>query len=188
MHRPIILGYLLRIFRWRYIVPYAIWSPTRLNVSRLKLRRQYLRRRKIITVVKPQSLGFIRQLRIKCKDYLQVKQKFNMPVWRKAQARWVYPVKNVTLFLSTPRLPWDILLKAKRFKRILFYLNYASFSPLTQTFSTKDFAVWAPYVVKEGAPMPINFIRISLMQLRIAVTVAYWRYLIGRSVHFPSIF
>ena len=188
MHRPIILGYLLRIFRWRYIVPHAVWSPTKPGTSRLKLKRQYLRRRKILTFVKPQSLGFIRQLRIKYRDYLQAKQKFKLPVWRKVQARWIYPVKNVTLFLSTPHLPWDILLKAKRFKRILFYLNYVAFSPLTLSFSTKEFAVWAPYQVKYGMSMPARFLQVTFMQLRIALVVAHWRYLIGRSVHFASIF
>jgi hypothetical protein len=86
---------------------------------------------------KPQSLGFIRQLRLKYKQYLQLKQRFDLPVWRRAQVRWVRSVKNASLFAVTPNLPWDVLLRAKRFKRMLPYINFIAFLPLIQGFGSK---------------------------------------------------
>jgi hypothetical protein len=187
LHRPLILGYILRIFWWRYVIPYAIWSPTKAPLQKLRLKRAYLRRRKILLFVKPQSLGFLRQLRIKWKHYMRQKQVFKKPIWQKVQARWVAPVKNVALFCSTPLLPWDVLLRAKRFKRLLFYINFISFAPLIGRFSGDMERMWLPLSVSPGVGMPARLFRVTIVQLRIVSMLTYWRYLIARTVDYVSL-
>jgi len=188
MHRPLILGYILRIFWWRYIVPHAVWSPVKSTVFKLRVRRKYLRRRKILLFIKPQSLGFLRQLRTKYKQYLLYKQNFKKNIWQKLQVRWIYPVRNVNLFRFSPFLPWDVLLRAKRFKRILFYLNFISFSPLVQIYSQKKDRIWFPLGVNEGFNLPTRLHKVTKAQLRVATMLVHWRYLISRPFNFFTLF
>lgn len=183
-HRPLILGYILRIFWWRYIVPHAVWSPTSGAYLGLKLKRKYTHQRKILTYAKPQNIGFVRQIRLKYRHYLRVKQLFDLPVWRKAQVRWLRSIKNASLFSHTPNLPWDLLLKAKRFKRMLVYINFISFLPLVQSFAAKATSLWAPLNLCSGDTLPTKIKVLSHAQLRVVILVSWWRNLLGRSINF----
>jgi hypothetical protein len=155
------------------VVPHAVWSPVKSAIPKLRVRRKYLRRRKILLLIKPQSLGFLRQLRTKYKQCLTYKQNFKKNIWRKLQVRWVYPVRNVNLFSYSPLLPWDLLLRAKRFKKILFYLNFISFSPLIQTFSHKGDRIWSPLGVCEGFNLPTRMYKATRAQLRVVSMLVY---------------
>lgn len=132
----------------------------------------------------PQNIGFIRQLRSKYIQYTRSKQKFTLPAWRRAQLRWARPLKNVRLLECTPRLPWDTLLRAKRFKRILFYINFISFLPLVGGISDKPDEVWYPLSLGSSEVVPTRIKAVSYAHLRLASLVCFWRSIISRNISF----